>query len=1155
MKRTLLLILIFLPMLASAQNAVEIDGIYYNLKTEEKTAEVTQGPYQYYKGDVAIPESVTYDDVVYNVTSIGELAFSECRGLISITIPDGVTLIGESAFDHCSGLTSVAIPNSVTSIGEIAFSYCRGLTSVTIPNSVTSIGELAFSYCSSLTSIKVEAENTKYDSRDNCNAIIEKESNTLIAGCQKTTIPNSVTAIGEYAFYGCDGLTSVIIPNGVTSIGDFAFYDCIDLTSVTIPNGTTSIGNYAFQYCSGLTSIAIGNGVTSIGKNAFIGCSGLISIDIPEGVTSIGDCAFLGCSGLTSITIPNSVISISRETFSGCSGLTSITIPGSVNSIGFGAFAGCSGLTSITIPNSVIEIGSYAFSQCSSLSSVTIPNSMTSIGSGAFYDCSALTSITIPEGITSIGSGAFYDCSALTSITIPEGITSIGNNTFAGCSSLTSITIPDGMTSIGESAFEGCSGLTSITIPNSVTTIGKYAIKCCSGLTSITIPNGVTSIDEATFYECSGLTSITIPGNVTTIGQWAFYGCSNLLDMFCYAENVPNTGNNVFNRSNIANATLHVPAASMDAYKAAEPWKQFKEIVALPDLERKMLEQGKTWVYEYHDFDEEEEFDHDEEVFDVSYTIQGDTVIGGVSYVKLMRQQDGVSTYYAALREEGTAVFRVMAGKSNEYKSLEFDPTKLSSMPNIYCDYTEHKEVIKVNGREFVRHIYEAVDEPLIFPRLIAVEGVGFRTVGIFGVFQELPTCHCDYESFKACYEDGECIFTNEDFEYTDPQTNVAYRPFVEDGKGWKVGYGSDNPIQFVEYYYFDSDTIIDGKVCKQMMCQRYVSPDYPEYDVVSQQPSLRYVGAWYEEDKKVYVYNTTDKQFKLMYDFSVDDNATLQIHGQSYEIGPKQSGGIKGFKGVYRDVMMVWDEEQNIYNTTWLEGVGGIEGPEFNVYLGEEYHGGAFLMSCTVGDEVIYLNDDYEDGATPDGARKRRFDFTHTIKIQPKARIKREKSDVYINSSERDVARPKVKARIRRGEAQSLYGEYNDQQLGINLDPLDDAYQVSITDESDKVVYEKIVNAGSIVALNIDISAYAKGLYTVTVENNSESFTGEFKTETTGIDVDGDGILTAKDIIAVVNVIAGKTTDDAIKSAADVNGDGVVNVADIIKIANKIVR
>ena len=165
--------------------------------------------------------------------------------------------------------------------------------------------------------------------------------------------------------------------------------------------------------------------------------------------------------------------------------------------------------------------------------------------------------------------------------------------------------------------------------------------------------------------------------------------------------------------------------------------------------------------------------------------------------------------------------------------------------------------------------------------------------------------------------------------------------------------------------------------------------------------------------------------------------------------------------------------------------------------------------MSCVVGDEVIYLNDEYEDGATPEGARKSRFDFTHTIKIKPKAPIKREKSDACISSSEREVARPKVKAPMkkeksdapRRNEAdQSVYGEYNDLQLGINLNPLDEAYQVRITNESGQVVYEKTVNAGSIVALSIDISAYPKGRYTVTVENSNEAFTGEFETQTSGL-------------------------------------------------------
>ncbi len=193
-----------------------VDGIWYNFDDEYLTAKVTyQGVYynsypDRYSGEVVIPSSVTYNDQTYSVTCIGDGAFYEC-----------------------TGLTSITIPNSVTSIMSQAFQDCTGLTSVTIPNSVTSIGDYAFYGCSGLTSLSVEAGNTVYDSRNNCNAIIETSTNTLILGCKNTTIPNSVTSIGEMAFIGCTGLTSVTIPDSVTSIGSYAFAGCTGLTSVT----------------------------------------------------------------------------------------------------------------------------------------------------------------------------------------------------------------------------------------------------------------------------------------------------------------------------------------------------------------------------------------------------------------------------------------------------------------------------------------------------------------------------------------------------------------------------------------------------------------------------------------------------------------------------------------------------------------------------------------------------------------------------------------------------------------------------------------------------------------------------------------------------------------------------------------------------------
>ena len=263
----------------------EYNGVYYNITDYDKfTVEVTSGDNKY-TGSVRIPEKFVYYGTTYRVTSIGNHAFYDCYGLTSITIPNSVTSIGEHAFSYCYGLISITIPNSVTSIGYWAFSDCGGLTSITIPNSVTSIGIGAFEGCSGLESIVVDPGNTKYDSRNNCNAIIETESNTLFAGCKNSVIPNSVTSIGYDAFSGCSGLTSITIPNSVTSIGNYAFSGCSGLTSITIPNSVTSIESYAFWDCDGLTSITIHNSVTSIGNGVFDGCSGLKSIVVDPGNT------------------------------------------------------------------------------------------------------------------------------------------------------------------------------------------------------------------------------------------------------------------------------------------------------------------------------------------------------------------------------------------------------------------------------------------------------------------------------------------------------------------------------------------------------------------------------------------------------------------------------------------------------------------------------------------------------------------------------------------------------------------------------------------------------------------------------------------------------------------------------------------------------
>ena len=579
-----------------------------------------------------------------------------------------------------------------------------------------------------------------------------------------------------------------------------------------------------------------------------------------------------------------------------------------VTSIGEKGLTGFSGLTSVTIPKSVTSIGRNVFLQCYKLVSVKVESGNTVYDSRE--DCNAIVetstntliagckSTVIPNTVTTIGDFAFNNCSGLTSITIPNSVTTIGESAFSA-SGLTYVEIPGSVTSIGIFAFGACSHLASATIPNSVTSIGDWAFSSCMSLTSVTIPNSVKRIGNHTFAYCYDLATVIIPNSVTSICDSAFLSCTRLKDMYCHAEQVPETGTNIFDNSNQANATLHVLSASVDAYGNAEQWKDFKEIVALPVMD--------------------------------------------------------------------------------------------------------------------------------------------------------------------------------------------DYRKMVKDGKVWKTGlYGSGNPVRLIEYFYFDGDTIIDGKTCKQMMCQRYNNLDASDDD--SQLSSLTYVGAWYEEDRKVYTYDTANKQFVLMYDFSVEAYDTLVINQEYYRIGPKQTGGLKGFKGVYRDVWYLVEEGNPIYSPTWLEGVGSIDGPTTNVYSGY-VDPLRFLMSCTDADEVIYFNDKYEDGATPEemNANKHRFDFTHTVKTQPKAPS--------MGGEERQKG-------VEPADTLSIYGEYSQQQLSIHLDPLVETYVVCITNESNEVVYERTINTVDIVGLNIDISTYAEGCYTATVENSNESFVGEFEVQATGNDI-----------------------------------------------------
>ena len=326
--KTLLLgfLLVALPALlmpvSVAAYDFEVDGIFYNINGNEATVTYETMNYNSYTGEVTIPKTVAYDGKTYSVTTIGEYSFYNCTSLTNVTIPNSVTVICWGAFEGCSGLTNINIPNSVTTILNSAFSGCSGLTHINIPYSVTIIGDdvfsnctgltsiyipasvdyigVSFNGCSNLTSITVSSDNERYDSRDNCNAIIETARNELFQGCKTTVIPNSVTSI-NWAFADCSELTYIEIPNSVTSINNCAFFNCTGLDNIVIPNSVTIIGEHTFEGCTGLKSINIPNSVTHIRLMAFSGCSGVTSVTIGNSVSYIGDEAFYGLSELSSV--------------------------------------------------------------------------------------------------------------------------------------------------------------------------------------------------------------------------------------------------------------------------------------------------------------------------------------------------------------------------------------------------------------------------------------------------------------------------------------------------------------------------------------------------------------------------------------------------------------------------------------------------------------------------------------------------------------------------------------------------------------------------------------------------------------------------------------------------------------------------------------
>lgn len=498
-----------------------------------------------------------------NIEFIGESAFEECVSIQNITFPVNLNEIGNYAFYNCLSLNNVNFPASLAKIGVGAFMFCNNITEFIIPAGLTSIGKAAFTDCKNLTGIMVSNSNPNYSSLNG--VLYDKHKTKLLAYSNKATnstsfvIPESVDTIDSRAFANTD-IESVVLPLNLRVINTNAFAGCTKLGSVSIPASTIVITGNPFNACSLLTQITVHtnnqnfesvNGLLYTKNRQILKAVPLMfegSLTVDAATTEIGDRALYYCDKITQLNLPANLQKIGYASIYNCKGLSSIVIPNSITSIDEWAFGWNENLQTVQMSNSLSSLGDCAFYKCPKLTSIQLPNSLTVLNSYTFGENESLTNVQLPTNLKSINRSCFYKCTNLSGILLPSGLTTIGSWAFEQ-TGLLEVIIPNTVSIIGDGLFYSSTSLKKVILPQNLSSINNYSFYNCISLEDINIPSQLTSINYSAFNGCVKLPGVTLPSTVGSIAPYAFNNCSSL----AFVNNLENTSIEAIDNYTFAN--------------------------------------------------------------------------------------------------------------------------------------------------------------------------------------------------------------------------------------------------------------------------------------------------------------------------------------------------------------------------------------------------------------------------------------------------------------------------------------------------------------------------------------------------------------------------------------------------------------------------